>query len=85
MVRHGVKLAAQHLSESRRILLAAFGVAGPVALPLPCAVFASELWSAGNTASVPWMSPVCVEHASDRNELDLESALLLWVATFPLC
>lgn len=43
VIRHGVKLAAQHLSERGLVVRTGFGVARAVALPLPRAVLASEL------------------------------------------
>lgn len=46
VVGHGVKLTAQHLPEGGFISLTRFCVAGPIALPLPCAVSAPELWPA---------------------------------------
>lgn len=43
VIRHGVKLAAQHLPERGLVVLAGFGVTRAVTLPLPRAVLASEL------------------------------------------
>lgn len=45
MIRHSVKLTAQHLSKSWLILLTGFCVTRAITLPFPCAVLAPELWS----------------------------------------
>lgn len=45
VVRHSVKLTAQHLSKRRLILLTGFCVTRPITLPFPRAVLAPELWS----------------------------------------
>lgn len=43
VIRHSVKLAAQHLSERGLVVGTGFGVARAVALPLPRAVLAAKL------------------------------------------
>lgn len=45
VVRHCVKLTAEHLSEGWFIVLAGFCVTGPITLPFSCAILASKLWS----------------------------------------
>lgn len=45
VVRHCVKLTAEHLSEGWFIALAGFCVTGPITLPFSGAVLASKLWS----------------------------------------
>lgn len=53
MVRHSIKLTAQHLSKSGLIVLAGFCVTCPVTLPFPGAVLAPKLWSVENGLSWP--------------------------------
>lgn len=43
VIRHSVKLAAQHLSERGLVARTGFGVTRAVALPLPRAVLAAKL------------------------------------------
>lgn len=45
VVRHSVKLTAQHLPKSWLILLTGFCVTCPITLPFPSAVLAPKLWS----------------------------------------
>lgn len=44
VIRHSVKLAAQHLSKGGLVVLAGFGVTRAVPLPFPGAVLTSKLW-----------------------------------------
>lgn len=49
VIRHGVKLAAQHLSKRGLVVLTGFGVTRAVALPFSSAVLTSELWPVNNS------------------------------------
>lgn len=57
VVGHSVKLAAQHLSKGRLLVLAGLCVTSPVALPFSGAILASKFWSMENSGTV-WMQQV---------------------------